>query len=150
MTRTPALMANDPSMEDGIEELERASRTAGDRVARALLAGLVQATTYLVLGGVIGVSVGFHSAADVAPFGYAVLVACCAIGTGRRNRTASVLLLVVTLVVEGGDWWSSGSRLALAMVLPFCPFYALGVRGAFAWHRLERSQRRHRPLSPAA
>src|SRR5450432_536871 len=107
-----------------------ACRSAKDQASRAQIAGLVHATAFGILGGAIAISVGLRTGADFVPFGYAFVLALLAIGTGRRNRTAAVLLLAAAFTVEGGVWWRTGSLLALATMFVFCPFYAFGVRAA--------------------
>ncbi|MFL5575579.1 MAG: hypothetical protein ACJ79S_06405, partial [Gemmatimonadaceae bacterium] len=75
-----------------------------------------------------------------APFAYPLLLAALATGTARRSRGAASLLLAVTVWIEGGTWWARHNAAALVFLAVFGVCYAVGVRGAFEWHRLERER----------
>lgn len=116
---------------------------------RALVAGLIHASLFVVVGGLMAISVGLKKGADLIPFCYAFLIALLAFGTYRRNRLAAAILVLLPLLIEGGIWWKDRNVPALITALVFIPFYAFGLWGTVVWHTFKFNEEPAAPTPTA-
>jgi len=129
-----------------MDEIWHRRDVAVARIDRAWYAALVHATILAVLASAIVTTQESWSVSDTVSAIYVALLVVLAIGTAKRNRVAAILLLVLTIWIEGSAWWNSHSLLSLLFLVSFGGCYAFGVRGVLEWHRVERD----RPMATAA
>lgn len=115
-----------------LQEAERATRDAAIAGGLALFISLMLTLIYL--------SGGTFAALD--PWNVIEIVALAALpyGVWRKSRVSAVALLVFYIGSKIGLWVNESAIIGLPIALIFGYFFWRGVRGAFAYHRLQTAQ----------
>ena len=127
---------------------------AESKVKGAWMAGVASGTVTLVFTLVAMKSNVWDF--TVSNLGDVLLIYTAAFGISRKNRACAILMVVYFLVAKVLIWM----RLAMITDLPkavwvgyllfaalFFYFFFEGIRGTFAWHRLEREAKAKRATS---
>jgi len=116
-------------------------------IKNAWIAGIISSVVTLIasLLPLFGASIaGFNlfNLADVA------LIAGLTVGIWRKSRICALIMLVYFIASKVMLISKTGNSAGLIMGAVFAYFYFQGVRGTFAWHKLQKETAGEPPVLP--
>jgi hypothetical protein len=143
-----------PSASSGPPQVAAADISAPQKDVRlAAIAAFISAgfTSLLIIAAMNGVETSLARFDDPAYFFDVLLIALCGIGMLRFSRIAAVFVFVYFLLSKIVISIEMGRPTGIGLGLVFLYFYWRGIRGSFAYHRLQREANPdYRSSSPLA